>query len=84
MVSSAMHHPPSPACPCRPIPGGGRSGNGVVGQELQSLFPNLGRCHCITAMNTTTRAPLYAAPALLDARGFRGPPSVEMSESGAV
>jgi hypothetical protein len=37
--------PPGPACPRRPILAEASSGNGVGGRELQSLFPNLGRCH---------------------------------------
>lgn len=65
----------------RPLTGG----NGVVGRELQSPFPNRGRCRqSLGLMDTTTRAPLLAAPALLDARGFRGPPPVEMPGGGAV
>lgn len=36
-----------------------------------------------SASNTTTCAPLLAAPALLDARGFRSPLPVEMSGRGA-
>lgn len=34
--------------------------------------------------DTTTRAPLLAAPALLDARGFRSPPPVESPVVGFV
>jgi hypothetical protein len=36
--------PPGPACPRRPILALTSSGNGVVGRELQSPFPNRGRC----------------------------------------
>ena len=68
--------PPGPACPCRPILALTSPGNGVVGRELQSPFRiEVAAVKLFSLLDTTTRAPLFAAPASLKARGFRSPPT---------
>lgn len=62
--------------PLSPNPGIDQSWNGVVGRELQSPFRiEVAAFKLFSLLDTTTRAPLFAAPALLDARGFRSPPT---------
>lgn len=73
--------PPGPACPRRPIPAeAGSWGMESAGEGCSPSFRIwVAAIKPSGLIDTTTRAPLFAAPALLNARGFRSPPLVEMS-----